>query len=201
MPLLALLFAVFLALLTHPLPARQSTASLTQAPPTAIPSPYPTAKPASAPTDSGPWGVAQRIGEHTYQIRVQNDDQMGTPSEILAALNTLRARHGAQPLTSDNRLCAYAQSRAQVFESLKSTDAHAGFNDLLENQDGFTKLGYRRVGENSSYGYIMSGVHLIEFVYMQSPDHNANQLDPDWDHGCVGVAGSATNLIFATSPL
>jgi hypothetical protein len=35
---------------------------------------------------------------------------------------------------------------------------------------------------------------------MRSPEHNANQLDSKWDRGCAGVAGTATNIIFATSP-
>src|SRR3989344_1160645 len=124
---------------------------------------------------------------------------MGTPDEILSALNDLRRRNGAQALQKDSRLCDYTVQRAKYQDSLGKTDAHAGFEDFLTNLNGFEKLGYGRVGENSSYGYVMSGVHLIEFVYMQSPEHNANQLNPDWDRGCVGTAGSATNLLFATS--
>jgi uncharacterized protein YkwD len=148
-----------------------------------------------------PWGVATQIGEHTWSIRVQNDSSMGSPDEIIKALNDLRARYGAQPLKTDSHLCTYAQERAKYFDSIKSTDAHKGFMDFLNHQDGFTKLGYGYVGENSSYGYIMSGVHLIEFVYNSDPDHSKNQLDPKWDHGCVGTFGAATELIFATSPL
>ncbi|TSC85465.1 MAG: Uncharacterized protein G01um101416_852 [Microgenomates group bacterium Gr01-1014_16] len=151
--------------------------------------------------DSDPWGVAKKIGEHTYRIKVQNDTQMGTPEEILLALNNLRVRNNVQTLKTDARLCSYAQERAVYQNKLGKTDAHAGFEDYLQNQDGFRKLGFGRVGENSSYGYILSGVHLIEFVYMQSPEHNKNQLDPAWDYGCVGTFGLATNLIFATSPL
>jgi len=156
--------------------------------------------PQSAP-ETGPWGVAQKIGEHTYQIKVQNDSVMGTPEEILAALNILRARSSAQPLKSDPRLCQFATSRAEYQNRLGKTDAHAGFVDYLENQDGFQKLGFGHLGENSSFGYILSGTHLIEWVYMRSPEHNANQTDPKWDHACAGVFGLATNIVFATSPL
>jgi len=202
MPLFAFIFAIALALITHPLPAPSATIIPAASPPVA-PSPQPTSVPklVAIPKDNSPWGVAQKIGEHTYQIKVQNDAQMGTPDEILSALNDLRRRNGAQALQKDSRLCDYTVQRAKYQDSLGKTDAHAGFEDFLTNLNGFEKLGYGRVGENSSYGYVMSGVHLIEFVYMQSPEHNANQLNPDWDRGCVGTAGSATNLLFATSPL
>lgn len=195
-------FTIILTLLTlyfHPLPhpsppplSHYSLPTTTQVPKIIVPKPAP---------DSDPWGVAIKIGEHTYKVRVENDPAMGSPDEILQALNNLRARNNVQALKKDDRLCAYTQSRAEYQNSLGKTDAHAGFEDYLQNQDGFRKLGYARVGENSSYGYILSGVHLIEFVYMQSPEHNKNQLDPAWDHACAGTSGYATNLIFATSPL
>ncbi len=155
---------------------------------------------APEPTSSEPWGKAIKISDHSYRINVKNDDHMASPEEILAALNDLRMRNGVQALKVDPKLCDYTQSRAELFTQIGSTDEHAGFEKFLEQEDGFKKLGYRQLGENSSYGFKMTGVHLIEFVYMQSPDHNKNQLDPKWDHSCVGVSGTATNLIFATSP-
>jgi uncharacterized protein YkwD len=180
--------------------------------PTPIPMVTPTLVPPSTPKpklnisptvtpDNQPWGVARQVSEHTWTIKVQNDAVMGTPQEILGALNDLRIRNGSQKLIEDSNLCSFAKTRADYFNSIKKTDSHQGFTDYLRNQDGFRKLGYGLVGENSSYGYVMSGVHLIEFIYNSDPDHSFNQLDPKWDHACVGVSGSATNLIFATSPL
>ncbi|MBI2587594.1 hypothetical protein HYW29_02200, partial [Candidatus Amesbacteria bacterium] len=181
MPFIFAVILTFLTLYFHPLPRPQ--------PVTIAPLPPTTSKPVliipkNAP-DSDPWGVAIKIGEHTYKVRVQNDAAMGTPDEILKALNDLRARNSVQPLQKDDRLCAYTQSRAEYQNKLGKTDAHAGFEDYLQNQNGFRVLGYARIGENSSFGYILSGVHLIEFVYMQSPQHNKNQLDPAWDHACA----------------
>ena len=151
--------------------------------------------------DTEPWGTAVKTGEHTYKIKVNNDEQMGTSDEILSALNALRRRSGSQELKVDPKLCEYANQRAKYFTSIKNIDSHVGFQKFLQEEDGFNKLGYAQLGENSSYGYVMSGVHLIEFVYMQSPTHNKNQLDPKWDRACVGIDGVSTNLIFATSPL
>lgn len=195
--------AVGLAVFTHPLPVRTINLAIPTLTPTASPSPRPTltAKLGQVAPSPDSWGVAEKIGDHTYTINVQNDPAMATPDEILTAINNLRARHGAQPLRTDGRLCQYAQSRADYFKSIQSIDSHAGFNDFLQHYDGFSKLGFARLGENSSFGYTLSGVHLVEFVYMQSPGHNQNQLNPDWDRGCAGVAGSATNIVFATSPI
>ncbi len=186
------------------LPPPLATTSLSPTPAPTLPPPptirapkipLPTAVPNTA-----PWGVARQIDQHTWQIRINNDPAMGSPSDILQALNNLRARYGAQPLQTDPRLCAYAQKRADYFKSISATDDHRGLTDYLQNGTGFADLGYNWVGENSSYGYVMSGVHLIEFVYNSDPDHSKNQLDPKWDHGCVGVNSPATDLIFATSP-
>ena len=168
--------------------------------PTKSPIIYPTS-PEQNSADTDPWGTAIKTGEYTYKIKVKNDEKMGTPDEVLSALNALRIRNGSQPLKTHPKLCEYSNQRAKYFTSIQNIDSHAGFKDFLLNQDGFNKLGFGQLGENSSYGYVMSGVHLIEFVYMQSPTHNKNQLDPKWDHACVGIDGVATNVIFATSPL
>ena len=197
---MSILFALLLAIATvmrHPTP---NVVSPVLSIPN-IPLQISTVPPTPTPADSGDWGVAIKTGEHTYQIKVNNDAQMGTPNQILNAINDLRLRNNAQPLKTNDKICSYAQSRAEYFAKNHQVDEHKGFKDFLENDNGFEKLGFGSLGENSSYGYIMSGVHLIEFVYMRSPEHNKNQLDPKWDHGCVGVSGSATDIIFATSPL
>ncbi len=143
------------------------------------------------------WGVAKQIGEHTYTIRVGSDDRMGTREEILSALNNYREVNGAGALAFDDRLNNYAQGRADTFASIKSTDAHAGFNDYLENHNGFEELHFARLGENSYYGGPLYGVHLIEWVFAKSPGHNANQIDRGWTHVGIGVTNSSANLIFA----
>lgn len=147
------------------------------------------------------WGQAKKIDDHTYTIRVGYDDRMGTAQEILTALNSYRQASGRGPLAWDDRLASYSQERANNFQSIETTDKHAGFDDYLENQDGFNKLGYSRLGENSYYGGPLYGVHLIEWVFAKSPGHDANQLDPGWTHVGIGVTNNATNLIFGAGRL
>ncbi len=147
------------------------------------------------------WGVAKEIGEGTYTIRVGNDAAMGSPSEILDALNAYRNVSGRGSLTWDDNLGNYAQSRAEYQKSIDSTDKHAGFNNFLENEDGFTKLGFYRLGENSYYGGPLNGVHLIEWVFAKSPGHDANQKSSDWSHVGIGVTDRTVNLVFGGSKM
>ena len=163
---------------------------------TVIPKPHP--KQNNSVGDTALWGVATQIGEHTWTMKVGEDSTMATAAEILKAVNDYRQKSGSQILTLDNKLTAYAQSRADFFYSEDKLDSHVGFVNFLENEDGFNKLGFGQLGENSSLGYKLNGVHLIEWVYAGDDAHNKNQLETSWDHVGIGVRGTATCLIFAT---
>lgn len=151
--------------------------------------------------DTIPWGIAQQVGEHTWTMKVGQDSTMASPLEILDALNNYRVNHGSQRLSLDQKLVDYAQSRANFFIKNNGLDSHQGFNNFLEKEDGFTKLGYTWVGENASLGYQLNGVHLIEWIYAGDEAHDKNQLDTRWDHVGIGVAKTATCLIFATGKM
>lgn len=148
--------------------------------------------------DTGPWGVARQLDEHTWTMKVGEDSRMGTPKEILDALNNYRRGKGSQPLTWDGNLAGFAQDRANYLFSIKSTDEHKGFTDFLDNQDGYNKLGFTWLGENISYGYQLEGVHLIEWLYAGDKPHDDNQLNNRWNYVGIGIKGTATCLIFGT---
>lgn len=147
---------------------------------------------------TGEWGVARQVGEHTWTMQVGHDERMGTPKEILDALNEYRVRRGSQRLTWDEGLAKYAKSRADYLFSIKSTDEHKGFVDFLEKDNGYDKLGFTWVGENISFGYRMEGVHLIEWVYAGDKPHDDNQVNNRWNYVGIGTKGTATALIFGT---
>ncbi|MCX6727040.1 MAG: CAP domain-containing protein [Candidatus Shapirobacteria bacterium] len=127
------------------------------------------------------------------------DSKMGTPSEILAALNVYRQKKGSQALVWDDNLGKFAQDRADYLATIKSTDGHKGFEDYLKNDDGYVKLGFNWLGENISYGYRLEAVHIIEWMYAGDKPHDDNQSDPKWDHVGIGVKDTATCLVFATA--
>ena len=153
-------------------------------------------------TDNGePWGVAKQVDEHTWSMKVGEDPTMATSNEILIALNNYRDKNGSQKLILDSKLTDYAQTRANFFNSNKALDGHNGFNDFLDNQDGFNKLGFNWLGENASYGYKLNGVHLIEWVYGGDEPHDKNQLDTKWDHVGIGIKNTSTCIIFGTGKM
>lgn len=159
----------------------------------------PTYKPADTANDI--WGVAKKIDTHTYTMQLQADNKMGTAGEIFAALNTYRRQHGSGELKWDNALAGFASARAGYFNQINKLDNHNGFFDYLNNQDGFKKLGFSKVGENSSIGFTLEAVHLIEWVYAGDEEHNSNQLNKDWRYAGVGVNGSSTDFIFAADKM
>lgn len=144
------------------------------------------------------WGVSKQIGPVTWTMKVGMDERMATPKEIVAALNVYRIRRGSQPLTWNENLANFAQSRADYLESIRSTDSHKGFEDYLNNQNGFEILGFTWLGENISYGYQLEAVHLIEWLYAGDKPHDDNQVDNRWNYVGVGVNGTANSIIFGT---
>jgi uncharacterized protein YkwD len=151
--------------------------------------------------DNEPWGVAKQINEVTWTMKVGEDEKMATAKEIFEALNEYRRRYGSQVLTWDEKLGNYAQSRAIYLKSIKNVDKHEGFNNFVENESGFDKLGFTTLGENISYGYKLNGVHIIEWMYAGDEPHNNNQLDNRWNYVGIGVDGLATCLIFGTGKM
>jgi len=122
---------------------------------------------------------------------------MATPREVFDALNDYRARMGSNRLEWDDRLAGYGTTRAKHFESIKGLDSHKGFNEYVQSYENRQKLGYDWLGENSSYGYRVNGVHLIEWVYAGDKPHDDNQRSTNWTRVGVGIYGNSTDLIFA----
>lgn len=161
----------------------------------------PTSTPNPADSLNDKWGEAKKIDTYTYTMRLAPDSAMGTPQEIFTALNKYRQQHGRGSLAWDDKLAGFANSRAEYFSQRGNLDSHAGFLDYLNNQDGFQKLGFANIGENSSIGFTLYAVHLIEWVYAGDEGHNNNQLNSDWNYVGIGVKGNATDLIFAGNKL
>ncbi len=120
---------------------------------------------------------------------------------FLKALNDYRVKNGKSPLSWDAKLADYAKSRADAYSAQGGLDHHAGFQDFINNQDGFKKLGFNSLGENSGYGHAPDPVFIIEEAYGKSSSHNENQLGSQWSHVGVGISGTATNFIFGGSKL
>jgi uncharacterized protein YkwD len=141
------------------------------------------------------WGEAVKVSETGYRMKIGFDTQMGTADEIYQALNIYRYTKGKSNLTWDGRLAKYALERAEYI-CVNGSDGHAGFNQYVEQEEGYKALGFYKLGENMSTHMRLTGVHLIEWMYAASPTHDANQLGA-WSHVGVGVFKDCSVLIFA----
>lgn len=146
-------------------------------------------------------GMVKQIDSHTWTVSVDQDQQMSSAKEIFQALNTYRYARGRTHLQWNDSLATFAQERASLFKQVRTLDGHAGFMQYVNQEDGFHKLGYGALGENSSIGYIVTGTHLIELVYAADSLHDNNQLDSRWRDVGIGVDGSATDLVFGGKKL
>lgn len=146
--------------------------------------------------DNIAWGTTDKIGDHIYRTYVGSDSIMGTPEEILNALNVYRKNHGQGQLQSDQKLCDLAQNRAIAQDKLGTLDSHKGLIEYMNNPDSWNQLGVTGIGENASYGYVLSGVHLIEWVFDSDSEHRENQLNPNWTLACAEVFGKTVDIVF-----
>lgn len=126
----------------------------------------------------------------------KSDGSVLSAGGVVEALNSYRLKKGVGGLSADNSLMSYAQERANFFAGRGSMDGHAGFQDFINKDDGFTKLGFFALGENSSFGYQLSAKELIEVVFSADAPHENNQLNPEWSHVGVGVSGGAVDIVF-----
>jgi uncharacterized protein YkwD len=163
--------------------------------PTVHPNPTPTTIPAT--TTNNPQYTAQKVGDSTWRIiNIKNDSQMASSQDIFNALNSYRSIHGAGNLSWDDTLANFAQSRANTFTSINGLDGHSGFKNFMNN-DGFSKLGFNYLGENSAYlGGPMNGERIIKEIFGADSTHDNNQLDPSWQYIGVGINGNAVNINF-----
>lgn len=143
-----------------------------------------------------PWGTTEKLGPGLYRTYVANDPAMGTPEEILRALNNYRKSHNAGELQTDTSLCQLALRRAQEQDKVSNLDGHKGFSDYMADQNHWKELNVTAIGENASYGYVLSGVHLIEWIFDSDIEHRENQLNPNWNLACAGTSGATVDIIF-----
>ena len=143
-----------------------------------------------------PWGTTEKLADHQYRTYVANDPVMGTPDEILTALNNYRQKHRVGQVRSDDNLCKLALWRAQIQNKAGNLDGHKGLIDYMNDQKHWEQLNITAIGENASYGYVLSGVHLIEWVFDSDLEHRENQLHPKWNLACAGTSGVTVDIIF-----
>lgn len=131
--------------------------------------------------------------------------------EVLQALNQYRADHNVPGLLEDNRLCEYADKRAQDLASFGGLDGHQGFiNDFAAESPpvGIKDYPGGSVGENLASQFCINattgdsfvaetGTSLIEWCFDSSlSGHREAQLNPHYNAACVRHRGHLYVVIF-----
>lgn len=147
--------------------------------------------PTQAPFD---WSV-EKVDDHITKINLPPDPRMTTAEELNTAMNDYRRAHNVQTVTKNDLLCSIAQKRAEEQLANGGLDGHAGFDKYGQSQTEFSKMGEVLFGGVQP----QYGVHIVEYGWDRSlTGHKEAIQDPDWNHGCGGVAGYYAVFIFGT---
>src|SRR3954451_20510876 len=108
-------------------------------------------------------------------------------AHVLAQLNVTRTAHGLSPLRPSPRLAAAA--RAHSSEMITAGYfSHNSFDGSLFWKRIRRYFGPGAVGENLLWAEPTVGARRAVAMWMASPEHRANILDPDWR--VIGVSAA-----------
>lgn len=140
------------------------------------------------------WSV-EKVDDHITKINLPPDPRMSTSEELNTAMNDYRRAHNVQQVTKNDLLCDIAQKRAEEQLTNGGLDGHAGFDKYGESQDEFFRMGEVLFGGVQP----QYGVHIVEYGWDRSlTGHKEAIQDPEWNHGCGGIAGYYAVFIFGT---
>jgi len=122
--------------------------------------------------------------------RATTREWSATAHDYAVQVNQLRLQHNLPPLKLNAQLCDAAQAYAETLAQtgvIAHADAHGRRADYRASEAGYF---YHRLGENLAAGQPTWERAL--HAWLNSPDHRANLLTPDYRELGVGFAGSAT---------
>lgn len=98
-----------------------------------------------------------------------------------------------QRLTWNQQLDNAAQSYAGY---LNATDqlSHTAGNSTLASRVNATGYAWRELGENLAEGYTSEGTVMA--AWQQSPGHNANLTNPNFEEFALGVSGTGNDTVW-----
>lgn len=109
-------------------------------------------------------------------------------ARILVLVNAARASNGLRPLALSSCANSYAQSWAPHLAAIHAL-VHQSMSALLSG------CGARAAGENIAYGNISADA--MEAMWMASPEHRANLLNPAYGYIGIGAVLGANGIWYA----
>jgi uncharacterized protein YkwD len=104
--------------------------------------------------------------------------QAAYEGRVLVLVNAERTRRGLRPLAMNTCADGYANRWASSMAS-SGRFAHQSITPMLSS------CGARRVGENIAYGNVSADQMMV--MWMNSPGHRANILNPAYTHIGIGA--------------
>ena len=120
----------------------------------------------------------------------ESREWLATAHDYAVQVNQLRLQHNLPPLKLNAQLCEAAQAHAESMAQtgvIAHTDQHGRRADYRASAAGYF---YHRLGENLAAGQLTWERAL--HAWLNSPDHRANLLTPDYRELGIGFAGSAS---------
>ena len=111
-------------------------------------------------------------------------------SRVVQRVNEERARAGVRPLAVSACADSYAEAWSRRMASTGVLAHRDDLGALLRSCRG------SRVGENIAYGEV-SPDQLVD-MWMSSPGHRANMLQPEYTHLGVGASRTGSGRVYAT---
>ncbi len=115
-------------------------------------------------------------------------------------INQKRVQLGFDPLTWSDELAAVARLHSQNMAEFRFFSHRGLDNKLVSDRADDLKIGrWRSIGENIAFnrGYSDS-VRMAVELWLDSPTHRQNMLDPNWKESAVGVAKAADGSVYFT---
>lgn len=115
-------------------------------------------------------------------------------------INQIRVEKGLEPLAWSDELAAVARLHSQNMAEFRFFSHRGLDNKLVSDRADQMKIGrWRSIGENIAFnrGYADPVAMAVE-LWLDSPAHKRNMLDPTWKESAIGVAKAADGSVYFT---
>lgn len=115
-------------------------------------------------------------------------------------INQIRAEKGLPPLVWSVELAAVARLHSQNMAEFRFFSHRGLDNKLVSDRADSLKIGrWRSIGENIAFnrGYADPVAMAVE-LWLDSPTHKRNMMDPNWKESAIGVAKAADGSVYFT---
>lgn len=124
----------------------------------------------------------------------------GAERDAFDQINRKRVESGLKPLLWSDELASVARFHSQNMAEFKFF-SHRGLDNKLvsDRADAFGVKKWRSIGENIAFnrGYADPAAMAVE-LWLDSPAHRQNLLDPSWTDSAIGAAKAEDGSIYFT---